>query len=78
MREIDMTKLIERNTLTGDYNLPKQEMIVELGDGRRVYLIEGFGGMSSLEGGTAGGTERQCKSSPHPRQFGRGLGGVSR
>lgn len=46
-----MTKLIERNTLTGDYNLPLQEMIVELSNGRRVYLIEGFGGMSSLEGG---------------------------
>jgi hypothetical protein len=46
-----MAKLIERNTLTGDYNLTKQAMIVEMSDGRRIYLIEGFGGMDSLEGG---------------------------
>lgn len=46
-----MSKLIEQDTNQGQYDLPCQEMIVELTDGRRMYLLEGFGGMSDLEGG---------------------------
>jgi hypothetical protein len=43
--------MIETDTNDGIYNLPCTEMIVRLTDGRRVYLSEGFGGISSLEGG---------------------------
>ena len=46
-----MTTLIQADTNDGIYDLPCTEMIVQLTDGRRIYLSEGFGGMSSLEGG---------------------------
>ena len=46
-----MAKLVERDTVTADYDLPCDTMIVELKDGRRIYLTQGFGGMNSLDGG---------------------------
>jgi hypothetical protein len=44
-------KIVEKNEFEGIYGLPATEMIVELKDARRVYLAEGFGGMSTLAGG---------------------------
>jgi hypothetical protein len=46
-----MVELIECDVNPGLYNLPCQEMIVELSNGTHVYLSEGFGGMDELMGG---------------------------
>ena len=44
-------KLIEQDSFDGLYDFDVNEMIVELEDGARVYLVEGYGGEQSVIGG---------------------------
>lgn len=46
-----MAKLIETTRTKGIYGLPADEMIVELKDGRRVWLLEFYGGEDTSQGG---------------------------
>lgn len=46
-----MGKIIERATRTGLYDLDTESVIVELEDGTRVYLTDGYGGEDTLDGG---------------------------
>lgn len=46
-----MAKLIEKKHSEGIYGMDCCEKIVEMPDGKRIYLVEGFGGMHSPEGG---------------------------
>lgn len=44
-------KLIEHATRQGAYDMPYTEAIVEMPDGKHVYIVQGYGGESSLDGG---------------------------
>ena len=46
-----MANVIETMRTEGQYGLPADEMIVELNDGRRVWLLEFYGGENTAEGG---------------------------
>ena len=46
-----MAKLIEQKTYKGVYDLSRDEIIVELSHGRRVYITDGYGGERSIAGG---------------------------
>lgn len=45
-------KLVEKDTLTGQYDINYDRMIVDSVKSGRLLLIEGFGGIDTLDGGT--------------------------
>lgn len=51
-KTIGKYRLIEQDSFVGLYNFEIDEMIVELADGTRVYLVEGYGGEQSVIGGS--------------------------
>lgn len=44
-------KIVEKRTVTGQYDIDFDQMIVDHPEHGRLFLSEGFGGLDSLEGG---------------------------